>query len=834
MSCKNKILLGVASVVAFAHAAPGLAQTPEGEKDPQQARADVSSNPSDIVVTARRIEERLQDVPISIAVFNQQQLQNRNVTNAADLATYAPSLQADTRFGANNATFAIRGFRQDLRTSASVGVYFADVIAQRGGNGGVQAGDGAGPGSFFDLQNVQVLKGPQGTLFGRNTTGGAVLLVPKKPTGRFEGYVEGTLGNYNNRRLQSVVNIPLSDIARLRVGFDLNKRDGYLKSISGIGPQDFNDVDYIATRASLVVDLTPTLENYTILSFSQTRENGTIAKLIACGTNTASVFVILCQQQMAREAGKGFYTVENGVPDARNEGSQWQLINTTTWNATDNLRVKNIASYGELTSEVASSLQGASYLIPNQIVTPAKTYDTSAIAGNVLTYNASLAIPGGKTASQKNFVEELQVQGNIGGDKLIWQAGVYYEESRPTGEATGTNNTNFIVCTNVAALQCNDVLSVPSLLNRPVGNVAFNVVFTSFRNTGIYAQGTYKLLDKLKLTAGIRYTWDKTWGGGKVVNYRFVGTPPVTPVAACSIAGPDAATDAALLANGCVVSGETKSDAPTWVLGLDYSPIENILLYAKYSRGYRQGAYSANAPIGYQTFEPEKIDSYEAGLKSSFNGAVRGTFNLAGFYNDLSNQQLITAFASTTNAVSSTVVAVNVGKSRVYGLEADAAITPFTGFTLEASYAYLNTRIQEVAPLPATYGRYNIIRSLAVPGARFPVTPEHKVSVIGTYQLPLDTSVGNVALSVSYNYQSDYDYTTGIYGLIPSVHLWGANLNWTSVMGSAVDVSAFATNLAGKEYYISANDNISAAGHASALLGEPRIYGVRVRYNFGK
>jgi hypothetical protein len=140
--------------------------------------------------TARRVEERLQDVPISITVFNQQQISNRNIVAPEDLALYTPSLSTNGVTGRENTSYSIRGFTQEINTSPSVAVYFADVVAPRGGSG-VPQGDGAGPGSFYDLQNVQVLKGPQGTLFGRNTTGGAVLLVPQKPTSKFGGYIEG-------------------------------------------------------------------------------------------------------------------------------------------------------------------------------------------------------------------------------------------------------------------------------------------------------------------------------------------------------------------------------------------------------------------------------------------------------------------------------------------------------------------------------------------------------------------------------------------------------------------------------------------------------------------
>src|SRR5262244_2477637 len=127
----------VSSALSILQAAPALAQSSADD-----------GNPADIIVTARRVEERLQDVPISITVFNQEQLTNRNVINAADLALYTPSLSANTNFGAENSSFAIRGFVQDAGTPPSVGVYFADVVALRGPTQGTQAGDGAGPGNF--------------------------------------------------------------------------------------------------------------------------------------------------------------------------------------------------------------------------------------------------------------------------------------------------------------------------------------------------------------------------------------------------------------------------------------------------------------------------------------------------------------------------------------------------------------------------------------------------------------------------------------------------------------------------------------------------------------
>jgi len=176
LSTRAKSVLLAASALSLAYGAPALAQ----DATEDSAAEDSALSGNDIVVTARRIEERLQDVPISITVLSQQTLTNNNITSAKDITTYTPGLVAQGRYGNDSVAFTIRGFSQEQRTTATVGTYFADVVAPRG-SGASQGGDGAGPGQLFDLENVQVLKGPQGTLQGRNSTGGAVLLVRASP-----------------------------------------------------------------------------------------------------------------------------------------------------------------------------------------------------------------------------------------------------------------------------------------------------------------------------------------------------------------------------------------------------------------------------------------------------------------------------------------------------------------------------------------------------------------------------------------------------------------------------------------------------------------------------
>ncbi|HEX7853718.1 MAG TPA: TonB-dependent receptor [Sphingobium sp.] len=833
-------ILSSASLVALATAAtPAIAQD-----------ASVSG---DIVVTARRVEERLQDVPISISVFSQQQLSNRNVVNSQDLARYTPSLSANSNFGNENSTFALRGFVQDTGTAPSVGVYFADVVAPRGASNNIPVGDGAGPGAFFDLANVQVLKGPQGTLQGRNTTGGAVLLVPQKPTGRFEGYVEGSIGNYGMKRVQAVVNIPVMDTLRIRVGVDRQTRDGYIHNNSGVGPADFGDVDYTALRFSAVADLTPNLENYTIISYSKSHTNGTFQKLVAVDPNHA--FGGAAGNQLATQ-GPGFYDAWSNERDPYSKIEQWQIINTTTWQAGDNLTFKNIVSYAELRDYLQSALFGTNLNAGN--LSPFLPATSFAFA-------SSNPVPGGATGAQSTFTEEFQVQGRAFDDKLTYQGGAYLEVSNPLG-LSGSQSPVYASCTNVAAMICAGALPNPAAV------VNYTVAKTSFRDVGLYAQSTYKFSDQLKLTGGFRYTWDKVTTNSQLVTYSgySLGVPGAPTTVGCT--NPDS-TNAAGVTIGtfnpltdCRVNLQQKSSAPTWMIDLDYTPTTDLLLYAKYSRGYRTGNVSPTVPTQFNYIQPERVDTYEVGAKTSFASFVKGTFNVAAFYNNFANQQLQLDFLASGVAgapsVSPTTSPVNAGKSRIWGIEVDASITPFHGFTIDGSYAHLDTKIKSIQTFtvdPVATGF--AVAGQAQVGDPLLLSPKNKFTVTGTYQLPLDESIGKISVGATFvhsdsalgNYSSRFyqgcaaiNPLAGCNALtspavaaqfqslsyLPATNLVNLNASWNSIAGSPVDLSLFATNVT-KEKYYTFLPGITGTGLAVASLGEPRMYGMRLKVRFG-
>jgi len=741
-------------------------------------------------------------------VFNQEMLSERNVVSGADLVTYTPSLSVNQRFGSDQASFAIRGFTQEFRTTASVAVYFADVVAPRGG-GSVTAGDGAGPGSFFDLQNVQVLKGPQGTLFGRNTTGGAIQLTPQEPTTSLEGYLELSGGNYDMRRAQGVVNVPLNDNARARIGIDTMKRAGYIKNISGIGPDRFSDIDYLSGRASLMLDLGDSLQNYTIFSTTSSENNGTLQGLFACKPGGPLEFV--CQPTLASQRDD-FYTIASDSKDPTSKLKQWQLINTTTWDASDALTVKNILSYAHLEQTMRGSVFGSNFILPG---------------GSHLSFYPAGQWPGIPTNSQNTFVEELQLSGTALDDKLSWQGGIYYENSRPDGWS-GTRSPTLIVCdpdslgSDPTSWQCQNSFSAGNILSQ-LGKV-------EYLNTAAYSQATYDISDEFRFTAGLRYTVDKTEGKNQQV--VFDGFPLNAPGQADPVFGHCLLTTAE--APECKQNLEQKSEAPTWLLDFNYLPSPDVMLYVKYARGYRQGSINPFGAEGVQTFEPEEVNSYETGAKTSFHGIVSGTFNVALFYNKLKNQQLQALYSSLTAAPTTGIL--NAGSSTIQGAEVETTLELYDGLVLNIAYTYLDTELNEVdvtAPTAGPFAQPGSSQTVsAVEGGPLSLSPENMLLLGLNYELPLPAEVGTVSVGASYTYIDEQFQIDSKYGTLPSRNLVNFNASWKSIMASSFDASLFVTNVTDEEITANVTGLYESAGADFRVTGEPRMYGARLRYSF--
>jgi iron complex outermembrane receptor protein len=845
------VLVATSALCAF-QAAPAVAQDMLGE----------------IVVTARRTEERLQDVPISVTVFNQEQIAKQNIVNLTDLALYTPSLGTTNVLGNAQTTFSLRGFNQELTTAATVGVFFADVVAPRGASNQQPAGDGAGPGSFFDLQNVQVLKGPQGTLFGRNTTGGAILLVPQKPSDQLEGYIEGSVGNYQMKRIQGVFNAPLGEKGRVRIGLDRQYRDGYVKNLSTTGPSRFNDIDYTAGRFSLVLDPTDNLENYTIASFVHSKTNGEVNSVVnaeptslvtipglgtlpfANGSPVVGAFAYLAGRELARYGRDNFYVLENNIAKPRTELTQYQVINTTTWRASDNLTVKNIVSYAQLKYDLINPVVGNYFdladfnpygqafmnLIVNSRLpagVPPAVFQPYA-PGTILNFTDANSNGVGHTAHQSTFTEELQFQGKGFDNRLVWQSGAYFENSRPLGEV-GSLSGNLAYCPDLGLTCSNPFFGF--------GSVGRTESQKTIRTIGLYTQASYDITDQLKLTGGIRYTWDRQETTGRLVNYQIAYNPYGPPNQFVQGGNPTCVIVTATITNNCTETITQKSSAPTWLVGLDFKPTDDILTYVKYARGYRTGGISFQLPPAIRTYDEEKVDSYEAGLKTTWSGPIRGVFNVAAFYNNFSNQQLpIGVVPKVVGSAANATGVANAGKSRIWGVEVDSSLELFDGFVASVGYSYLNTKLKKISYPVFDDPIYFLDpgRSPQV-GDSLPYAPKNKLTFSLNYRLPIDENVGKITVGATYTHTdrqiTNYAFRTPQgklmgYSLLQPRDLLDLNLSWNNVAGSPVDLSLFANNITKQHYYNYILD--VQQGFQSAQLGLPRMYGMRLRYTFGR
>jgi iron complex outermembrane receptor protein len=411
--------------------------------------------------------------------------------------------------------------------------------------------------------------------------------------------------------------------------------------------------------------------------------------------------------------------------------------------------------------------------------------------------------------------------------------GGYFESSEGM-EASGSQSPATISCSDPDTLNCFDVLGAAT--GRPTGSVNWQVGESEFRNLGVYAQASYDLTEKVALTGGVRYTQDEADSDYEIAIRRFPGPTYSQPVTFCNNSDSGHGyTEVVASVHDCGVRYSKDSSAPTWLVGLDYKLTEDLLLYGKYSRGYRQGSVQPFSVPGHTTYDPEKVDAYELGFKSSFDAALRGTFNMALFYNELDDQQLLYGFASSTNSAPGNAAIVNAGAARVYGAEVDTTLVLFSGFKVNLSYAYLDTQVEElgvIPPNPAT--GYDVSVPLSVAGDPLPYSTEHKLSLSANYTLPLDAKVGEVSAGATYAYQSElYISSSSPFGTVPAYGLLNLNLNWTGVLGTGFDAGLFVTNALDKEYRSAITNSWNSFGFEAEIPGEPRMYGVRLRYRFG-
>jgi len=761
-------LLFTASLPTCVHAQRGPAaaapQPAAGPAAPTKAGA-----PGDIIVTARRRSERARDVPIAIIAASQDELIRRGVREANDLPVIAPGLNVTSQQGRRGDTaFTLRG--QGQATEApSVITYFAEVP------------DFAS--QIYDLENVQVYKGPQGTLFGRNTTGGAVQLVPRKPEETWNGYALGRLGSYDQRDGEFGVGGGLyEDKVMVRLAGQYLRHDGYTTNLYD-GTKLDNQNRY-SVRASVVLHPVQWLENYTILEWDRANETGTGAQVAGINQapgllnplnpalpfpGTISLGADAAAQLAAQQArGPRKVDVDGG-------GSNYQrsfgIINKTSVSIGDHLTIRNIFS------------------------------DRSFHRGGTYDYDGT-SLPLAQAVNPVHRVTERTEEAQAQFDWHFLKGTVgYYDERINTPRYLGFYFTAF------NPYPAGAVLPVPQGAYEAV-----SIQRSLATSHAFYGELTARVTDRLALTAGARRTHDERSGG--TLSELVVGGVPV-PL------GPEAV-------------GAGKFNATTWNLNALYKVSRDLNVYATARRGYKAGGVN-NTTIGPSlNFQPETVTDFEVGAKySGLIGTWRVTANIDGFYDNYKNIQR-TVLQPT---VPVSTITQNAAAGKIKGIDVDLSITPNRYFTLNLTYAFLDTH----------YDSYTdpVLGDLSK--GRFPGAPRQQFSIVPVVNLPLPERAGELSLQATVYYQSAATYvvTNRLDGdpendanvpgsVVPGYVTVDLRADWRHIMGSRFSLAAFGRNLLNKAYVTSESDLLGQGPSYTLtyVYGAPRTAGVEARIDF--
>ena len=726
-----------------------------------------SETASDIIVTARRREERLDRVPISVSVVSDDTIRRQNLTSVQDIQYLTPSLNVSTNTARSSNNYTLRGQGTTYGTDPSVVAYFSEVPVPGGGNGN---------GALFDLGGVQVLNGPQGTLFGRNSVGGAILFSPAKPTNRIEGMVRAGYGNYNNFQQEAMINVPLvEDTLLLRAGIWHRQRDGFTRDV--VSGRRYDNINATAGRISLLFKPGGDFENLFIFNYSENQEHGTgtAISLVNPAGLAGQLFPTL-PQIAAEQAARGPRRISQ-TPGVSDHQLMLQFINTTTATLVPGVAVKNIVSFTKFRSNVRSDVSGTPLPILYFAYTPGWGGPQN---------NNQPAI--------NQFTEELQLSGSIANKALSWNVGGYYQKNTP-----------------IHTLQSLIAFGGPAVLTDRGDNL---------RSLAGFAQGTLDAgalataLEGLQLTVGYRYSRDRR--RDYVDSYVMTG-------ASFDTGGACALTTGSF--PNCRLDYARRFSAGTYTAAMQYQISPSTMIYATARSGFKSGGFNLGAPpsAGFAAFEPEKVKDIEAGIKSSFKlGDVALRFSLAAFRDRYTNIQrpLLQNFGG----VVSTYV-VNATKATIKGVETQWGVQLPFGLSLTGSYSYTDSKYGSFV---TTQGDFT--------GFPLPYTPKHKFSLAGDYEVPLGDDRGSAQFGVSYTYQSSYRNLDVLDPdvRIPSYGLLNLSAGWKEVMGSRFDVELYARNVTNKLYIIGKGNYYYSLGFTTNVYGEPCMLGGTLTYHFGK
>ncbi|MFZ4745925.1 MAG: TonB-dependent receptor [Sphingomonas sp.] len=814
-------LLGVSAIALGGALVATSAEAQTTSAAPAAATAELDT----IVVTARKVSENLQNVPVAVTVLTGNDLRNFGIQQVSDLGNFTPGLVTRQAQSTPTAlTITLRGQVQTdilVTLDPSVGTYVDGVYWARAY--GLNS-------NLLDISSVQVLKGPQGTLFGRNTTGGALLFNTNDPKlDEFSGQASFTYGRFNEIEATGVVNIPIiSDKIALRIAATRLTRDGYTTN-------SLPDTATTALAGNTVVARGPFLGSQNGVKLdNRDRWNGRV-KLLIQPTETFSLLF----------SGEYFDSDETGpsrqirlATNAFNAG----LASPTNPVPNSTYSVANTAGlFVGLTNGFPPAAAGPAGigLLNGQAATLAANPNIA--ANNERPYNGARTYTYGMTATvdtlwgdAKLILAHRDVRAFSGIDLEGSQYAVHFTEGQQrikqdSGEIVTTGRAfNDAVDFAVGAFVFHESgfdqsisVTVPAL--NPTTSHFYGLIDNV--SIGGYGQATWRITDRLSATGGLRYSVDDKELETRNNNYvrasntTICSVVPVAPfVGASEVVGPAQ----------CALRRKDSFGGFSYTAGLDYKITDDILVYAKASRGFRSGGQNLRAPSvsSFLPFEPEFAYAYEIGFKGEFLDR-RLRLNAAAYTTDVNDIQRSTLI-STPPIPPSTVpgtatILSNAGKARFRGLELEAQALLFEGFRLSGTYAYVDPKYVSFSDLSGD-------RSFE----RFVGIAKHQFSLAADYSREISETV-KINLNVNYAWRGDSPTSEYNFPANPqndaiinattadALGLLGARAS--VAFGNRFELAVFGRNITDQRKFVQ-NLLVAPLGYITGLRQEPATYGV--------
>ena len=812
-----------------------------------------ASNLEDIIVTARRVEENQQKIPVAVTTLTAASMERRNVVAVNDLQFSVPNLQIKP--SNNNPSlpeFIIRGQRQVLYTDENVVTYV---------NGVAQSTRGL---ALYDLENVQALKGPQGTLFGKNSMGGAMVFTTARPKFDPEARFDLEMGNYN--RVQGTVmgNIPLIDeVAALRIAGRIERQDGFFKNLRP-GGKDLNDRNNESFRVSLLVKPGDRFENLTTFDYIHKDEIPT-PSVIEAAPLANNFFRSVTQQAVTQQSALGGSTplvdTANGL--LVRQGNPFRSVAFTGIGKTiDNPRFPALTGFGAR-SEVYGIANTTSFELSDAVTLKniigaryekaLDFQDPSGITGMTFDFGTLFGAPPGFVTGQatnndtyyrnqyKTFSDEFQVIGRWGNLNLI--TGLYYAHVKHQYNV----NSSFVVG--------------PASFYGPAFE-KHGALRDTTESMAAFAQGTYDFsgvgLDGLRLTLGARYTRDKkemrAEGFYTTSTETVQSWNPAFPQSQCNELN-GTFGNAVGVNNGaeCSLTNHRTYKAVTWTGSLEYQATPDTLLYFATRRGFKAGGPNPTTRVlEFSMFGPEKITDFELGLKHQGRlGSVPYRLNLAGFigkYRDIQTSDIL-QFCTNDNVgcsgggVFTELILLNVGKATIKGIEVEGSIKPVPQLELNAGYSYQVGRYGSgsIVPQPTDPANpvnaanpINFAGGVDLSGKEFAGVPRQTLTLSGTYEADfIPESFAKTRLSVNYFHRTKTKglAVQGIFGT-PAFDTLGARLSFDQLFESNFSLALWGSNITNNYYKLYCSNNLNSIGYAACKWGDPRTYGATLSVKF--